>query len=218
MFLLDLLFPNRCLNCNRIIGAEEIICVLCYDQIEFTHHQFEEENLLKERCRVLFPIENAFALMKFEEESVSRKIIHQLKYGKREKIGKILANWVSERLNFGNSVPDLIITVPLHPKKLKERGYNQLHLFANTISEKLHIPCDHQLIKRNFYQSAQAKKNKEQRFTKENLFGITKNISGKHILIIDDVFTTGNTMNAVAWEILKNSGNQVSILIIAVDS
>ena len=218
MFLLDLIFPNRCVNCNRIIGGEELICALCYDQIDFTHYEFGEENLLKERCKVLFPVENAFALMQFEEENVSRKIVHQLKYGKREKVGKILANWVSERLNFGNSAPDLIVTIPIHPKKMKIRGYNQLHLFADNLSEKFNIPCDHTLLKRNFHRSAQAKKNKEQRSTKENLFSLTKNISEKHILIVDDVFTTGNTMNSAVWEILKNPDNKISILIIAVDS
>ena len=218
MFLLDLIFPNRCVNCNRIIGGEELICALCYDQIDFTHYEFGEENLLKERCKVLFPVENAFALMQFEKENISRKIVHQLKYGKREKIGKILANWVSDRLNFENSTPDLMVTIPLHPKKMKIRGYNQLHLFANTLSEKFNIPCDHTLLKRNFHRSAQAKKNKEQRSTKENLFSLTKDISGKHILVIDDVFTTGNTMNSAVWEILKNPDNRISILIIAVDS
>ncbi len=155
--------------------------------------------------------------MQFDEENLSRKIVHQLKYANREKVGKILANWVSDRIDFGNSPPDLIVTVPLHPKKLKERGYNQLHLFANTLSKSLKIPSDHDLIKRNFYKKAQAKKNKEQRSATEHLFSLTKNISGQHILLINDVFTTGNTISSVAWEILKNPNNKVSILIIAVD-
>ena len=216
--ILDLLFPNRCLHCNRIIGGQELVCVLCYDQIDFTHHVFGEENVLKERCKVLFPIENAFALMQFEEENLSRKIVHQLKYANREKVGKILANWVIDRIDFGDSPPDLLVTVPLHPKKLKDRGYNQLHLFANTLSENLKIPCDHELIKRNFYKKAQAKKNKEERSSTEHLFSITKNICDQNIILIDDVFTTGNTMSSVAWEILKNPNNKVSILIIAVDT
>lgn len=217
MFLVDLLFPNRCLECNRIIHHEEVVCGLCFDQINFTHHHFSESNLLTEKCRLLFPIENAFALMQFEEESTSQKIIHQLKYGKREKIGKIIANWTSEKIDFTHSKPDLLVTVPLHPKKLKERGYNQLHLFGDTFSKALKIPCDHSLIKRNFYKKAQAKKRREQRTFNENLFSITKRISPQHILIIDDVFTTGNTMSAVAWEILKAGNNKVSILVMAMD-
>lgn len=214
---MDLLFPNRCLECNRIIHPEEVVCELCFNQINFTHHHISESNLLTEKCRLLFPIENAFALMQFERQSTSQKIIHQLKYGRREKIGKIIANWTAEKLDFSHSKPDLLVTVPLHPKKLKERGYNQLHLFADELSKNLKIPCEHTLIKRNFYKKAQAKKKKEQRNFNENLFSITRNISNHHILVIDDVFTTGNTMSAVAWEILKAGDNKVSVLVMAMD-
>ena len=217
MFLVDLLFPNRCLECNRIIHHEEVVCELCFNQIHFTHHHYSESNLLLEKCRLLFPIENAFALMQFEEESTSQKIIHQLKYGNREKIGKIIANWTLEKIDFSQSKFDLLATVPLHPKKQKERGYNQLHLFADRLSTSLKIPCNHHLIKRNFYKKAQAQKRREQRTFNENLFAITKNISNQHILLIDDVFTTGNTMSAVAWQILKEGNNKVSVLVMAMD-
>jgi ComF family protein len=187
------------------------------DQILFTHHDFPESNLLKERCSLLFPVENAFALMQFEEESLSRKIVHQLKYGSREKTGKILAEWTGERIHFDDNKPDLMVSVPLHPKKLKERGYNQLHLFTETLSKKLEIPFDHQLIRRNFYQKAQAQKDKSHRAETENLFSVTQEISDTHVLLIDDVFTTGNTMSSVAWEILKAGNNKVSVLVMAVD-
>lgn len=217
MVLLDLFFPNRCLECNEIIDAEDLVCALCFDQIHFTHHQFSEGNMLKEKCWTMFPVENAFALMQFEQENLSRKIVHQLKYASREKVGKILANWTSERINFEKNKPDLLVSVPLHPKKEKERGYNQLHLFTKTLSENSGIPYDHSLIKRNFYRKAQAKNDKSHRAETENLFSITKNISGKHILLIDDVFTTGNTMSSVAWEILKKGNNKVSVLVMAVD-
>ncbi|MBU4539509.1 MAG: ComF family protein [Weeksellaceae bacterium] len=215
--LLNLLSPNRCLHCNRIINGQELVCELCFDQIRFTHHHFSETNLLKEKCSLLFPVENAFALMQFEEESLSRKIVHQLKYSSREKAGKTIAEWVTERLDFGKEKPDLMISVPLHPKKLKERGYNQLHLFTETLSENFKIPYDHDLIKRNFYKKAQALKDKKHRTETENLFSIAKNIKNKHVLIIDDVFTTGNTMSSVAWEILKAGNNKVSVLVMAVD-
>lgn len=215
--ILNLLFPNRCLECSKIISADELVCGICMDQILFTHHDFPESNLLKERCSLLFPVENAFALMQFEEESLSRKIVHQLKYGSREKTGKILAEWTGERMNFDENKPDLMVSVPLHPKKLKERGYNQLHLFTETLSKKLEIPFDHQLIRRNFYQKAQAQKDKSHRAETENLFSVTEEISDTHVLLIDDVFTTGNTMSSVAWEILKAGNNKVSVLVMAVD-
>lgn len=216
MFL-DLFFPNRCLNCNRIISADELICEACFDHIPFAHHDFHSDNLLLQKCRMLFPTENAWALMNFEEEGLSRKIIHELKYKHREIVGKHLASWTTDRLNFGETKPDLMVSVPLHPKKLKKRGYNQLHLFAETLSNHYQIPHNPSLIKRNFYKKAQALKDKARRSETENLFSITETISGKHILLIDDVFTTGNTMSAFAWEILKYGNNKVSVLVMAMD-
>ena len=128
--ILDILFPNRCLQCNNIIEGDEIVCESCLDDISFTHFQTKRDHTLYQRCKSLFPLEEAYALMIFEEHGLSRKILHELKYRSREVIGKILADWTKERLSFENEKPDLITTIPLHPKKQKERGYNQLHLFA----------------------------------------------------------------------------------------
>lgn len=216
--ILDFLFPNRCISCNRIIDADLLVCNLCFDQIYFTHFNYFDENIIKERCKLLFPIENAYALMQFEEDSVSRKIIHELKYRSREKIGKVLAEWVTEHLDFKNQKPDLLVSVPLHPKKQKERGYNQLHLFIETLSKFYDVPFDHGLIKRNHYSKAQALQDKEHRVKNENTFSITKDITDQHVLLIDDVFTTGNTISSIAWEILRVRNNKVSILVMAMDA
>lgn len=215
--ILDIFFPNRCLGCNRIIDADLLVCNLCFDQIHFSHFNYFDDNPLKEKCKLLFPIENSFALMQFEEENLSRKIIHDLKYRSREKVGKIVAEWTTEQLNFNTEKPDVLVPVPLHPKKLKERGYNQLHLFTETLSLFYNIPFDHDLIKRNHYSKAQALKDKQHRLETENTFSVTKNISGKHILLIDDVFTTGNTLATIAWQILNAGDNKVSVLVMAVD-
>lgn len=215
--ILDIFFPNRCIHCNRIIDGDLLVCNVCFEQIHFTHFNFFENNYILEKCKLLFPIENAFALMEFEKENLSRKIIHELKYKSREKAGKILAEWTTERLDLKNEKPDLLVSVPLHPKKLKERGYNQLHLFTETLSKFYEVPFSHDLIKRNHYSKAQALKDRQHRLDTQNTFSITDNISGKHILLIDDVFTTGNTITSIAWEILKSGDNKVSVLVMAMD-
>ncbi|WP_294323013.1 ComF family protein [uncultured Chryseobacterium sp.] len=215
--MLDILFPNRCISCNRIIEVNLLVCPLCMEQIRFTHTGYSEDSFMKQKCKLLFPVENAFALMNFEKENVSRSIIHDLKYRNRENIGKILAEWTAGRLDFRYGKPDLLIPVPLHPKKLKERGYNQLHLFTEILSSFYDIPFDHDLIRRNHYSKAQALKDKQHRLETGNTFSITKNISGKHILLIDDVFTTGNTLATIAWEILSAGNNKVSVLVMAID-
>lgn len=215
--ILDLFFPNRCIECSRIIDSDLLVCDICFNQIHFTHYDYFENTPIKEKCSLFFPIENAFALIQFEKENLSRKIIHELKYRSREKAGKILAEWTTERLDFKNEKPDLMVSVPLHPKKLKERGYNQLHLFTETLSAFYEIPFDHQLLKRNHYSKAQALKDKKHRLETLNTFSVTRPVTGKHILLIDDVFTTGNTISSVAWEILNAGDNKVSVLVMAMD-
>jgi len=215
--ILDLLFPNRCIHCNRIIDADLLVCSLCFEHIHFTHYEYFGDNSIKEKCKLLFPVENAYALMQFEKENLSRKIIHELKYKSREKVGKVLAEWITEHLHFKNEMPDLMVSIPLHPKKEKERGYNQIHLFTETLSKFYHVPFDHHLIKRNHYSKAQALKDKKHRLETENTFSITKKITEKHILLIDDVFTTGNTLSTIAWEILNAGNNKISVLVMAMD-
>ncbi|WP_379965035.1 ComF family protein [Epilithonimonas sp. UC225_85] len=216
--LFDFLFPNRCLHCNQLIDKKHVVCEVCTDKIHFSNHQFHENNGLKEKVSLLFPVEKAFSLMMYEKESLSQKIIHQLKYNHREKIGKNLAEWTIEKVNFGEEKPDLLVTVPLHRKKLKQRGYNQLHLFGNELSRHYQIPIDHHLLTRTKHSKAQAKKGQSERLKTKNAYQLTRKINDKHILLIDDVYTTGNTSSNIAWEILRNSENvKVSLLVMAMD-
>ena len=214
MFL-DVLFPNRCLECDEIISKNEIVCVKCLDKIHFTHWDFGE-NLLKQKAQFLFPVENAFSLMFFDKKGLSREILHQLKYRNQERVGGILADWVTEWMEITEK-PDLLINIPLHPKKLKERGYNQLHLFTEKLAEYYEIPFRHDLLQRESYHKAQAQKNKADRGETKYQFSLSEIVENKHVLLIDDIYTTGNTMSAAAWEILKHKGNKLSILVMAID-
>lgn len=216
--IFDFLFPNRCLDCNQLIDKNEIVCEVCTDKIHFSDHQFSVNNSLKEKVSLLFPVENAFSLMLYEKESLSQKIIHQLKYNHREKIGKNLAEWTIEKLKPENQKPDLIATVPLHPRKVKQRGYNQLHIFGNELSAHYQIPINHNLLQRIKHSKAQAKKDQSERLKTKNAYQLTEKICDKHILLIDDVYTTGNTVSNIVWEILSNSENvKISLLVMAMD-
>ena len=216
--LLDFLFPNRCANCMAIIDGRAIICQSCYPQIDFTHFQLDDGNILYQKSKLSFPLEYAASLMYFDKEGLSQKILHQLKYGQRESIGEALAKWTVDKINYKKDFKfDLITTVPLHSKKQKKRGYNQLYKFGNYISASWNIPIDHNLLKRNTSGKSQASKRKSERQTSGSQFSLVKEIQQQHILILDDVFTTGNTMNSVAWELLKSGNNKVSILVMAMD-
>lgn len=216
--IFDFLFPNRCLDCSQLIDKSEIVCQICKDKIHFSHHRFSENNSLKEKASLLFPVENAFSLLLYEKESLAQEIIQQLKYNHRENAGKNLAEWIIEKLNFEDDKPDLIATVPLHPKKLKQRGYNQLHIFGNELSKHFQIPINHSLLRRTKHSKAQAKKDQHERLKTKNAYQLTEKIRDKHLLLIDDVYTTGNTSSNIAWEILHNSENmKISLLVMAMD-
>jgi len=138
---IDLIFPNRCLHCNRIIRKSDLICWSCENQVSFSSFDFYGTNILQERTKLLFPCENSYALLTFQKDGLSQKILHLLKYGYKESIGKNLAQWTIQRLVLLDPQPDIIVSVPLHPKKQKKRGYNQLHLFCNELSQHYNIPC-----------------------------------------------------------------------------
>jgi len=214
MFL-DLLFPNRCLACEEIISANTILCDICEEKLSFSHFKFDSENPLAQKAKLLFPIEKAYALFIFKEENLAQNLLHRLKYGDQEFIGKHFAHWIFDKIEITNI--DEIVSVPLHPKKLKKRGYNQLTLFGNELSKLYKIPINHQLLKRNFHNKAQAQKDKQHRTETESLFSVIGNHENKHILLIDDVYTTGNTLASIAWEILKHPNTKVSILVVAMD-
>lgn len=216
--LFDFLFPNRCLQCMVIIQVSDLVCATCYDQVDFTHFNYNTNNTLLQKCRLLFPTQHAYALMHFDKKGLSQKILHQLKYGHREMVGQVLSQWTADRVSFEEHLkPDLITTVPLHTTKQRERGYNQLHRYANFLSEKWAIPVDHTLLKRMDSGKSQASKNRSERHKSKHIFTLTKEIHSKHILIVDDVFTTGNTLSNIAWEILAEPNNKVSILVMAMD-
>ena len=216
--IFDFLFPNRCLNCNQIIDKSDIVCEVCFPRINFSNHNYNDSNTLKDKLLVQFPISNAYSLLYYEKESLAQNIIQQLKYNNRENIGKNLAKWVMERVDFKNDKPDIITTVPLHYKKLKQRGYNQLHLFGNELSNFYNIPVNHTFLQRTTHSKAQAKKDQSERLKTKNAYQLTQRIDDKHILLIDDVYTTGNTISNIAWEILNNSANvRISIMVMAMD-
>ena len=153
-------------------------------------------------------LSTAWALFEFDDSF--QQLIHHLKYSRRRKpIGVVLDHYKSQILD---QLPvdeiDLVISVPLHPRKFRERGYNQVDDMSNWLAGRLHVELGNHLVKGKKYTSNQTKLNAEEGM--ENVraaFGVTDEsaVRGKHVLLVDDVLTTGATSNALA-EILKQSG------------
>ncbi|NHN27341.1 ComF family protein [Flavobacterium jejuense] len=219
--LLKLLFPPLCFGCNELLlNNEKIICTSCVHDLPLTHHHLLDTNDTKKKFYGIVDLEFAFSMLYFHKEGIVQKLIHQLKYKGKQEIGSYLAiiyalslKGLKEKYNI-----DEIIPVPLHPKRLKERSYNQVDTFCLTLSRELSIPYNKTLLIKNEYSKTQTKKNKAERQVLNNsLFDIKdySSAEGKHFLLIDDVITTGATIESCAKTLLKIPNAKVSVITIA---
>ncbi|WP_232734675.1 ComF family protein [Polaribacter sp. ALD11] len=165
-------------------------------------------------------VEKAYSLLFFRKESITKNLIHELKYKGNEEVGVFFGNWLGEILNQNKefSTVDYIVPVPIHSKKKKIRGYNQVTKFGKCLSNHLNIPFIEGVLVRKSSTKTQTLKTRFERFNDlESKFFLTNTATfkNKHVLIIDDVITTGATLEACAMELLKTSGITISILTMA---
>ncbi|MBC8266628.1 MAG: ComF family protein [Flavobacteriales bacterium] len=219
---ISLFYPELCLICtNNLLKHEECICTLCLHQTPKTDCFKRKENEVSKRFWGRVQLENAAALFQFNKEGNTQKLIHRLKYEEGKNIGAFLGKQLGYAINeseyFKNI--DIIFPVPLHPKKQKLRGYNQSNSIAKGLKEILKINIDKKSLIRIENTDSQTRKKRFSRWENMmNSFALksTKKLNGKHILLIDDVITTGSTLEACAQKLLEIEGVKVSIATIAV--
>ncbi|MXO06321.1 ComF family protein [Flavobacterium sp. HBTb2-11-1] len=165
-------------------------------------------------------IQFASAFLYFNKKGMVQELIHNLKYKGHQEIGTVLGNWYAEDLKeLQLEIPfDAVIPVPLHKRKFKERGYNQVTTFGKAIASGFEIPFAENILIRKLYTKTQSKKNLLGRSENiENIFDVkfTESDYNKHFLIVDDVLTTGATLEACSKALLKIPGAKISILCMA---
>jgi len=219
--LINLFFPKACSGCNSFLLANEnVICTVCRYEIPLTNHHKIENNEAVVKFYGRIPIEFAAALFYFHKKGIVQEMIHKLKYKGHQEVGTAIGYWYAEELKTIaelNSV-DYIIPVPLHKKRLKERGYNQVEAFGKSLSESMNIPYNDSVLIRNVYSKTQTKKNLLGRSeVVGSIFSAVHNeaLHNKHFMLIDDVITTGSTLEACGRELLKIPGAKLSIVCIA---
>lgn len=219
--LLNLFFPRLCNGCNALLlNNEVIICVKCRHELPLTYHHQIPNNEIMTKFYGILPIEQANAMLYFHAEGIVQELIHNLKYRKQQEIGSLLGNMYAYQLKESNKVPnvDFIIPTPIHKKRLQQRGYNQVTTFCNALSNELQIPVESELLFRTKHTSSQTKKTGAKRSEiKARDFEIKykDHHMGKHYLLIDDVITSGATIEACAKALLTIPESKVSILSIA---
>jgi len=218
---INLFFPPVCSGCRAmLLSNENVICTVCRHEIPLTNHCLNNENEAFKKFYGKVPIEHASALLYFHKKGIVQEMIHSLKYRGHQEIGTIIGEWYAEVLKNATAIQsvDAIIPVPLHKKRMKERGYNQITNFGIALSENLKIPYQANLLQRNVYSKTQSKKNLLGRTEGiDSLFDVsfTEKDHNKHFLLIDDVITTGATLEVCTRALLKIPGARVSIVCMA---
>ena len=177
----------------------------------------EVNNHFRVRVNILYGAE----LLRFKEGSIVQVMLHNLKYKKRKEIGEVLGEIAGKKLLDSPifSVPDIIIPVPVHPKKVRRRGYNQSTIFGKAVSAAIHVAlADDILIKETETTSQTGKSRTERVENVSEVFVLRKpeEISGRNVLVVDDVVTTGATLEACCLKLKDGGAKSISILSIAV--
>ena len=186
-----------------------------------TNYHLREDNSVERMFWGKIPLERGTSFFYYHKGSDFRHILHQLKYGGRKDLGEIMGRFMAAELattDFFEGI-DVIIPVPLHPRKRRARGYNQSEWIARGVSQVVGLPVDVSSVIREKHTDTQTRKSTYERW--ENVDGIFRlrhpeNFVGKHVLIIDDVLTTGSTTTACADVFHEVEGVRISVLTLAV--
>ncbi len=219
---LDLVYPNLCLACWRHLSSRrDVLCLHCAYQLPQTRYHLEPDNPFTERFWGRLRLEQGAALFHYVKGGRVQKLVHQLKYGGRRDVGRRLGERYGRQLaetpHFREI--DLIVPVPLHPRKKHRRGYNQSDLFAAGLAESLSAPWRPDVLRRTTFTDTQTSKSRLERL--ENVlqaFELADEpaVAGKHVLLVDDVMTTGATLEACGLRLLAAPGLRLSMVTIAI--
>ncbi len=213
---ISLIFPQNCINCQQsLTSVEEFLCTPCKIDLPQTDDWKNPSNDLFKKFVFEPKIRSAAAFLYFHKGGVSQKLLHQLKYNGKKELGVVLGRW------FGQSISELeidfIVPVPLHKAKKRKRTFNQSESIAKGLSELLEKPVESELVSRKIATESQTRKSKAERWRNlENVYSeVGLDMSGKSVLIVDDVITTGATAGMLCDRLIEANVESIHIACIA---
>jgi ComF family protein len=218
---LSLIYPRICMACGKsLMKYEKCICTFCMYHLPRTDFHKDHENAVSKLFWGKISIEQAAAFLYFHKKGKVQHLMHQMKYKGKSEIGVYIGKLYGKELLISDWVSTInyIVPVPLHPKKQKIRGYNQSEMFATGLGEALKIPVDiHTLVKTTSTET-QTKKSRFSRWENvKEVFAVQNadHFKNKHILLVDDVITTGATIESCVTKLLQTEGIKISIAAMA---
>lgn len=219
--LLQLLFPNLCNACSQpLLKTENLLCLSCRFDLPYTDFHLYPDNPVAKQLWGRIPCVNAMAMFYFRKGTRVQRILHSLKYKGKPELGYLLGEMLAEKILLSNPSwqIDLIIPVPLHRKREKSRGYNQSLCIAEGLGAKMQLPLSKNVLVKTIATSSQTRKGRFSRY--ENLksaFGVQDEsmLQGKNILLVDDVITTGATLEGCASVLYPAGIKDLSIAAVA---
>ncbi len=219
--MLNLLFPKVCAGCKQqLLKQEDVLCTECIHSLPIASFHKTGNSVLKDKFYGRFLLQNATALAYFQKRGLTQQLLHNLKYRGRKEISYFFGKWLGAELSEIDCYKEinLVIPVPLHKQKLRKRGYNQVEGFGKEIASALNVPYRDDILIKISKSGSQVFKTRILRFEAEEVFSIQNldAIKNKHVLLVDDIITTGATLEKCALQLLKGENVTISIATIAV--
>lgn len=218
---LQLIYPRCCLACSEpLLLAEKKICTNCISSLPRPGLFLPNPNWLSNKFGGLIDYQDVHTFFIFSEGARVQKLMHQIKYKGEFELGEFLGAWCgSELAKFPDTKNyDLIIPIPLHKKRLRERGYNQAACIAKGIAQFVKTECNDHILVKSTYSNSLIQQNRQDRFsTLETIFEVQNShlIQNKHVLIVDDTLTTGATLLSAGEKLLDAGADKISFLALA---